>query len=735
MQSNDYLLETAFKHHQQGDIDAARAGYEQVLAMNPKNTDALHLLGCIQYRDKDYERAIALMEKACDLQPRVAAFHKDLGDVHFERGDCKQAIKRYRKALKLEPQYAEAHNNLGNVFLQSKKFKEALLHYEKALQSKADFADPWYNCGRLYQAQNNHAAAKECFSNAIQINRQFADAYHALGIVCYEQQSFQEACELFNIAVKLDNHNSTYRYHLALSLRDAGIYALAFEQLLWVVKHEPDNLLAKIEFAKCLKFITLKNYKQDLEAVLLDCYQTNRLSHQCLANLSCQLLTLKYHGEFSAEGVKADPVLLEFLSKTVNTDPIMELQLTRWRQALLEKFLKKEAFDKSELNFAAALAKQCFNNEYVFSASADDDASILTILETLNDNAVATLSGDEWVTTLVIIALYQPLRKLAFFESLSRQDLSTYGPAVQLLLKTTTIELLEEATYGKTIQSLSAITESNSCDVQAQYEENPYPRWHSLNQPQPEALNKSGEHRILIAGCGTGKHAIRTAMRYPESQLTAIDLSRASLSYAMRMATQFNIRNIEFYQADILNLSALPRQFDIIECMGVLHHMKTPLEGWAQLVNQLKDDGVLKIGLYSELARQHYAIVQHQSTPDDTAQLEPVIRERRQSILSDANHEQAPLMAVEDFYSMSGARDLLFNVMEHRYTIPMIQEQLAQLQLQFLGFCQLPQAVFTAYQEQFGADADLCDLSQWAQFEASHPETFIEMYKFYCQKA
>ena len=57
--------------------------------------------------------------------------------------------------------------------------------------------------------------------------------------------------------------------------------------------------------------------------------------------------------------------------------------------------------------------------------------------------------------------------------------------------------------------------------------------------------------------------------------------------------------------ADILKLDKLNRQFDIVESSGVLHHMKNPMAGWKVLVNCLKDGGLMKIGLYSALARQH----------------------------------------------------------------------------------------------------------------------------------
>jgi 2-polyprenyl-3-methyl-5-hydroxy-6-metoxy-1,4-benzoquinol methylase len=52
-------------------------------------------------------------------------------------------------------------------------------------------------------------------------------------------------------------------------------------------------------------------------------------------------------------------------------------------------------------------------------------------------------------------------------------------------------------------------------------------------------------------------------------------------------------------------LDELGGDFDIIESIGVLHHMKEPMAGWRVLTDLLKTGGLMNIGLYSESARRH----------------------------------------------------------------------------------------------------------------------------------
>ena len=169
---------------------------------------------------------------------------------------------------------------------------------------------------------------------------------------------------------------------------------------------------------------------------------------------------------------------------------------------------------------------------------------------------------------------------------------------------------------------LEEICDNVSSKVREQYEESPFPAWINLGlNPKPISISnlvdeltlklqdysikEVGKPKILIAGCGTGQHSIAVASRFETSTLLAVDLSLSSLAYAKRKTEELGLENIEYMQADILNLGQLNKQFDIVESVGVLHHMGNPMEGWKVLTDCLKPGGLMKIGLYSELARKN----------------------------------------------------------------------------------------------------------------------------------
>ena len=396
--------------------------------------------------------------------------------------------------------------------------------------------------------------------------------------------------------------------------------------------------------------------------------------------------------------------------------------------------------DDDVVAFACALARQCFINEYVY-AQADAES---VLADGLRDRLLQNLASGATVAplALAVVAAYVPLHAVPGADALLRRD---WPAAVTGLLRVQLREPREELEERSAIAALTPIRNDTSVEVMRQYEENPYPRW-TVNPLTAFAADlargrtvataeQQAERDILIAGCGTGSHAIQSAQVYPNARLLAVDISMTSLAYARRKTRELGLRNIEYAQADILELGAIDRNFDSIESVGVLHHLAEPLAGWKVLVSLLRPGGTMRIGLYSELARRvivearsRIAARNYRATADD-------IRRCRQEIFREAE-QWKPLIGAKDFYSASGCRDLLFNVMEHRLTIPEIAAFLNAHGLTFEGFEPFDDpAVLEKFRKQAPGTADETNLDQWHRFEIEHPETFWDMYVFTVRKS
>ena len=185
-------------------------------------------------------------------------------------------------------------------------------------------------------------------------------------------------------------------------------------------------------------------------------------------------------------------------------------------------------------------------------------------------------------------------------------------------------------------------------------------------------------------------------------------------------------------QTDILDLCQLNKQFDLIQSTGVLHHMDNPMVGWKVLTECLKPGGIMKIGLYSELARQDIVKVRQEISNAGIGSGDAEMRSFRDTIIKSYKNYYEQIKNSSDFYSLSTLRDLLFHVQEHRFTIPQIKACLAELGLEFCGF-EEPSIVSHFRQTSKDKD-DLYDLDKWQAYEEVNPRAFAGMYQFWCQK-
>jgi 2-polyprenyl-3-methyl-5-hydroxy-6-metoxy-1,4-benzoquinol methylase len=309
-------------------------------------------------------------------------------------------------------------------------------------------------------------------------------------------------------------------------------------------------------------------------------------------------------------------------------------------------------------------------------------------------------------------------------------------------------EVKQEEALRASIPELTSIKDKTSLAVRQQYEENPYPRWvraspvgqtttieAHLRQKLPWVGNISAAERlsILIAGCGTGQHSIETARRFKSAQVLAIDLSLASLAYAERKTRELGLKNIEYAQADILQLQMINRTFDVIEASGVLHHLSDPMAGWRVLLAMLRPGGFMRVGLYSKLARKDLATARDFIAQRGYGSTASEIRRCRQELANARGRLTAKVCEWADFFSMSSCRDLLFHVQEHRMTLLEIHSFLRSSESEFLGF-DLPEGILHSFRQRFADDADFTDLRQWHVFETESPSIFANMYQFWIRK-
>lgn len=702
----------------------------------PKAAFGWKALGTVLLASDRQREALPALQQALQLHPSDSECINSLGKTLQDLGRLDAALESIERALSLRPDYVSALINRGNVLVQLGRADEALASLDRALSVQPDSASAHNDRGHALKALGRLDAALAAYTRAIELKPNFAEAHHNLGAVLRDLGRFEE---------------SLTQYGRALDLK-------------------PDWFLAKSQYAHCLKRLSFTRDRPEIRARLvqalreswcrphelmitcIDFIRLNPVVGSALARLDRgeSLTAADLFGTTGLVRLADDAVLMGLLEACPIADADLERLLTQVRRALLEAVALNGAtrlFDATARRLLAILARQCHLNDYVWAESAQETARIEALYGALS--LALRQQAPIAEPYLPALAAYRPLLTLPEPARLLERDWSE--PVMAVLIEQVREPLLE-ADDRRSMPCLTAIADPVSTQVRAQYEEHPYPRWTRagivppaptiaayVRQQFPNAylqppVPQGGQVSILVAGCGTGLHSLDVARRYPEAHILAVDLSLASLAYAQRKTRELGVTNIRYAQADILRLDEIDESFDLIESVGVLHHLQDPIAGWKALLARLRPGGFMSIGLYSERARREVLRVREQIAREGRQPTAFDMRAFRQQLLQRRDEsDDWHLTQSADFYSLSGCRDLLFHVSEQRFTLPQLAGTLRDLDLSLVGFI-LDQRVMARYAERFPDDPPATNLEHWHQFEQEHPKTFAGMYQFWVRK-
>ncbi len=753
---------------EQGRVAEAMARYDAAVEADSRCARAHLNRGNILLADARFEEARDAYRLAIDCDRQYAAAHFNLGNLHYRLGEFELALQSYQLAIGIKQDFVDVYVAMANTFDALGRTNDAVSNYQRALAIFPDYAEVHFNLATIALTQRHPEEAVGNLRRAIEIKPDFAQAHRTMGMALSRLDKLDDAETSYRRAFLLEPESGEIICELAMILLARGKPSEALPLLISALERTP-TWTTKIAFANCAartRFliddprvrVALRSAIEEpwglpyqlcrsaLSLVMLD-QRIARCVHLANASWPARLPKATLYGADGLAAIATDSLLHAVLEASPVSTIEFERFLTCSRHTLLETASNASEGDScnpAHLRFYEALSRQCFVNEYIFDCDDEEAlaaAACRSKLQALLDANMAVPP-----TLVLAVASYYPLFSLRNAGRL----LDDRTTSINAVLRQQILEPFEERALQADIGRLTPITGGVSEEVREQYEQNPYPRWVKLPAPEQKLpFNKELRRTLpfaqftpmpddsapdaLVAGCGNGSHSIFTAQRFQGVRVLAIDLSLNSIGYAERKTLELGVPNIEYAQADILNLGEISRTFDIIESVGVLHHLAEPFAGWRTLLSRLRPGGFMHLGFYSELARRHTVMARaeiieggYSTSPDD-------IRRFRRDVAARNPELERSLAEFPDYFSTSECRDLLFHVQEHRLTLHQIQSFLAEFELDFLGF-ELDPRVLHRYRVRFADDPAAVNMRNWASFEADHPDTFAGMYRFWIQK-
>ena len=254
----------AWSLHQKGQLPQALAAYQDIIKLQPRHFDALHLAGVAAAQMQQFDQAAALIRAAIEVDPTNVAAHFNLGNALLALKQPEAAIQSFDHTIRLNPTYANAYNNRGNALVALRRFQDALASYDKAIALNLNFAEAYVNRGNVLRDLKNPQAAVESYDKAIELKPASAEIYNSRGQILMALRQFHAAVDNFDKAIQLkpglaDAYNSR---GTALKELKRGDEALASYDKALQIK----SSAAEIHYNRAILLNELKSYTAAVES-------------------------------------------------------------------------------------------------------------------------------------------------------------------------------------------------------------------------------------------------------------------------------------------------------------------------------------------------------------------------------------------------------------------------------------------------------------------------------------
>jgi tetratricopeptide (TPR) repeat protein len=213
-------IHQAVQHFQAGRLAEADALLNQVLSAQPRNFDALHILGVIKAMQGHRDQAMELFRKALAINKNHSFLQFNMAKALSDTGRDAEALVHHRRATQLRPDHAEAWLNYGLSLMNLKEYQDAALALEKAIQVSPGYAAAWCNLGMARCRLGNHMEGLDALDRALILQPDLAEAHNNKGIVLDELERGAESLVCYERALQINPAYAEASLNKAVKLAD-----------------------------------------------------------------------------------------------------------------------------------------------------------------------------------------------------------------------------------------------------------------------------------------------------------------------------------------------------------------------------------------------------------------------------------------------------------------------------------------------------------------------------------
>lgn len=228
MQNLNALYIQGLKSYQSHDLTGAEKAFREILSINPRHAESMHMMAAIGFEVGRLDMAEELMQIALSEDPNNADFWFTLGNIYAKQNRMEQAVQTYSKATQLNPKHLGALQNIARIcrdqgahFRNRNMFDAAIHHYKRILEIRPDEED-YSNLGYIYYQLGRYQDAIKSAKEHTKKYPRSAKAYDNVA-VCYDYLGqYEEALQYNERAAKLDPKDPIIHANMASTLKSLG---------------------------------------------------------------------------------------------------------------------------------------------------------------------------------------------------------------------------------------------------------------------------------------------------------------------------------------------------------------------------------------------------------------------------------------------------------------------------------------------------------------------------------
>ena len=226
------MMAQAAEHHAAGRLEEAERLCRQVLQREPRNVDALRMLGLIAAAAGDLDEAENLLRQALAEAPDHIAALFELGRVLKELERPDDAIDVYKTLIELQPDNPRAHYRLAGVLAPAALTEQSAAAYRRCLELDPRHPGAWLGLGHMLKTLGQQSEGIAAYRRCLAIEPEFGEAWFSMANLKTYRFDDAEIAEMRQ-RLESDTVNETSRvnflFALARAYEDRRDYATAWQ--------------------------------------------------------------------------------------------------------------------------------------------------------------------------------------------------------------------------------------------------------------------------------------------------------------------------------------------------------------------------------------------------------------------------------------------------------------------------------------------------------------------------